>query len=122
MDCLPGSPWTVCQAHLSMGFSRQEYWSGLPFPSPGDRPDPEIEPKSLAPAADSSQYFVLFIPYLYLAPPSPHELDFLKGTKRGASLAQALPPARAPPERFPYVSTDQLGLSPCLLPISLPLL
>ena len=36
-----------------MGFSRQEYWSGLPFPSPGDLPDPGIEPKSLALQADS---------------------------------------------------------------------
>ena len=36
-------PWTVAhQAPLSMGFSRQEYWSGLPFPSPGDLPDPGI--------------------------------------------------------------------------------
>ena len=36
--------WTVaCQASLSMGFPRQEDWSGLPFPSPGDRPDPGIE-------------------------------------------------------------------------------
>ena len=34
------------QAPLSMGFSRQEYWSGLPFPSPGHRPDPGIEPMS----------------------------------------------------------------------------
>ena len=34
-----------CQAPLSMGFSRQEYCSGLPFPSPGDLPDPGIEPK-----------------------------------------------------------------------------
>ena len=34
-------------APLSMGFSRQEYWSGLPFPSPGDLPDPGIEPMSL---------------------------------------------------------------------------
>ena len=34
------------QASLSMGFSRQEYWSGLPFPSPGDLPDPGIEPRS----------------------------------------------------------------------------
>ena len=42
-------PWTVaCQAPLSMGFSRQEYWSGLPFPSPGDLPDPEIEPTAPA--------------------------------------------------------------------------
>ena len=41
------TPWTVTyQAPLSMGFSRQEYWSGLPFPSPGDLPDPGIEPGS----------------------------------------------------------------------------
>ena len=47
------TPWTVgCQAPLSMGFSRQEYWSGLPFPSPGHRPDPEIEPGSPALQAD----------------------------------------------------------------------
>ena len=41
------TPWTViCQAPLSMEFSRQEYWSGLPLPSPGDLPDPGIEPTS----------------------------------------------------------------------------
>ena len=45
--------WTVGhQAPLSMGFSRQEYWSGSPFPSPGDLPNPEIEPKSSALQAD----------------------------------------------------------------------
>ena len=39
------TPWTVAhQAPPSMGFSRQEYWNGVPFPSPGDHPDPEIEP------------------------------------------------------------------------------
>ena len=43
------TPWTVAyQAPLSMGFSRQQYWSGLPFPSPGDLPDPGIKPRSLA--------------------------------------------------------------------------
>ena len=48
------TPWTVAhQAPLSMGFSRQEYWSGLPFPSPGDLPDPGIEPRSLALQADA---------------------------------------------------------------------
>jgi len=36
------------QVPLAMGFSRQEYWSGLPFPSPGDLPDPGIEPRSPA--------------------------------------------------------------------------
>ena len=46
--------WTVtCQAPLSMGFSRQEYWSGLPFPSPEDFPNPGIEPGSPALQADS---------------------------------------------------------------------
>ena len=41
------NPWTVAhQAPLSMGFSRQEYWSGLSFPSPGDLPDPGIVPRS----------------------------------------------------------------------------
>ena len=41
--------WTVAyQAPPSMGFSRQEYWSGLPFPFPGDLPDPGIEPRSPA--------------------------------------------------------------------------
>ena len=46
--------WTVaCQAPLSMGFSRQEYWSGLPFPSPGDLPNPGIKPGSPALQADS---------------------------------------------------------------------
>ena len=48
------TPWTVAhQASLSMEFSRQEYWSGLPFPSPGDLPDPEIEPRSPALQADT---------------------------------------------------------------------
>ena len=46
--------WTVThQAPLSMGFSRQEYWSGLPFPSPGDLPDPGIEPRSPTLQADA---------------------------------------------------------------------
>ena len=46
--------WTVAyQAFLSMGFSRQEYWSGLLFPSPGDLPDPGIEPGSPALEADA---------------------------------------------------------------------
>ena len=48
------TPWTVAyQAPPSMGFSRQEYWSGLPFPSPGDLPDPGIEPGSPALEADA---------------------------------------------------------------------
>ena len=48
------TPWTAAyQAPLSMGFSRQEYWNGLPFPSPGDLPDPGIEPGSPALQTDA---------------------------------------------------------------------
>ena len=48
-SCPTLTTWTVArQAPLSMEFSRQEYWSGLPFPSPGDLPDPGIEPGSPA--------------------------------------------------------------------------
>ena len=48
------TPWTVArQAPLSMEFSRQEYWSGLPFPSPGDLPNPGIKPGSPAWQADA---------------------------------------------------------------------
>ena len=51
-DC--STPWTLAlQAPLSMGFSRQEYWSGLPFPSPGDLPNPGIEPGFPALQADA---------------------------------------------------------------------
>ena len=47
------TPWTIAyQAPLSIGFSRQECWSGLPFPSPGDLPNPGIEPRSPALQAD----------------------------------------------------------------------
>ena len=50
--------WSVAhQASLSMGFSRQEYWSGLPCPSPGDLPNPEIEPASLLSPALAGRFF-----------------------------------------------------------------
>ena len=62
------TPWTVAyQALLSMGFSREEYWSGLPFPTAGDLPEPGIEPESLAlaggflttePPENSVKYFI----------------------------------------------------------------
>ena len=47
------------QAPLSTGFSRQEYWSGLPFPSPGDLPDPGIKPTSLMSPALSGRFFTI---------------------------------------------------------------
>ena len=64
-------PWTVAhQASLFMEFSRQENWSGLPFPSPGDLPDPEIKARSPAWLADSlpseppERTLPLIVPYL----------------------------------------------------------
>ena len=52
--CDPMNKKLACQAPLSMEFSRQEYWSGLPFPSPGDIPNPGNEPRSPASQADLS--------------------------------------------------------------------
>ena len=50
--------WNVaCQAPLSMGFSRQEYWSGLPCPAPGDLPDPGIKPSFLMSPALAGRFF-----------------------------------------------------------------
>ena len=55
--------WTVVhQAPLSMGFLRQEYWSGLPFLSPGDLPDPGIKPTSLASPALAGRFFTTELP------------------------------------------------------------
>ena len=52
------TPWTVArQAPLSVEFSRQEYWSGLPFPAPGNLPDPGVEPMSLASPALAGEFF-----------------------------------------------------------------
>ena len=66
------TPWTaVHQAPQSMGFSRQEYWSGLPFPSPGDLPDPVIEPGSPALEADA----------LTSEPPGNYLLSFILSIK-----------------------------------------
>ena len=57
------TPWTAAhQAPLSMGFSRQEYWSGLPFPSPVDLPDSGIKPASLVSSALAGQFFTTVPP------------------------------------------------------------
>ena len=54
------TPWTVAHQAMSMGYSRKEYWNGLPFPSPGDFPDPEIE--------HSHMYYVVMNNYPYTFP------------------------------------------------------
>ena len=58
--CLSVTPWTVpLQVPLFMGFSRQEYWSGLPCPPPGDLPDPGTEPASLRSSAAADRFFTI---------------------------------------------------------------
>ena len=57
------TPWMVAsKAPLSIEFSRQEYWSGLPFPTPGDLPDPGIELMSLASSAMAGRFFTTVPP------------------------------------------------------------
>ena len=80
-SCLNVTPWTVAhQAPLSMGFSRQEYWSGLPFPPPGDLPDPGIEPTSSASLALAGGFFT--------TEPlgKPQKLDELKSPSKSGGL------------------------------------
>ena len=73
------TPWTVAHhAPLSMGLSQQEYWSGLPFPPPGDLPHPRIEPESPASPSLADGFFITEPPgkprddwteaYFYLGP------------------------------------------------------
>ena len=52
-ECVFKSGLTLCQVPLSMGFYRHEYWGGLPFPTPGDLPDPGMEPESPVLQVDS---------------------------------------------------------------------
>ena len=56
---LLANPWTVAWQSLFMGFSRQEYWSGLPCPSPGDLPNPGIKRTSLASPALAGGFFTI---------------------------------------------------------------
>ena len=62
-SCLNATPWTVAhQAPLSMGFSRQESWSGLPFPPQGELPNSGTEPVCLASPAQAGEFFTLALP------------------------------------------------------------
>ena len=62
--CLFVTPWIVAhQTRLSMGFSRQDYWSGFPCPLPGDLPDPGIVPTSLVSPALVDRFFTISAPW-----------------------------------------------------------
>ena len=72
------TPWTVaCQAPLSMGFSRHEYWSGLPFLSPGDLPDSGIKSGFLALQVDSSPSEAAVEIQLYFIFPNGHSTNLV---------------------------------------------
>ena len=92
------TPWTVAyQAPLFMGFSRQEYWSGLPFSSPGDLPGSEIEPPSPALAGG----------FFTTKPPG-------KPYSTYNSLHLLIPHSHSvPPSQFPFLETTSLSTSYC---------
>ena len=108
--------WTkACQAPLPMGFSRQEYWSGLPFPSPGDLPDPGIKPEFPALAGGFSTtappyFFILGVSYipLYIC------TTFL--TENFKAYTLLLSTCRSSPspsdENYPNFKIKRLGNSP----------
>ena len=84
------APWTIAhQAPLSMGFSRQEYWSGLPCPPTGDLPDPGIEPRPPALQADS----------LPSEPPGKLGLRMVKSQQGGRKAKQVKPREKMERER-----------------------
>ena len=64
------------QASLSMGFSRQEHWSGLPCPPPGDLPDPRIKPTSPVPPALAGRFFTIEPPDKPLLCQIPYQICF----------------------------------------------
>ena len=97
-SCAPffATTWTaVRQAPLFVGFSRQEYWSGLPCPPPGDLPKPGVEPVCLTSPALAGRFFttephgkpnlLIYMPYL-LAPPSSSQLSLKGGPEVSFSL------------------------------------
>ena len=82
------TPWTVAhQAPLSIGFSRQECWSGLPFPSPGDLPNPGVKPESLESPALTGGFFTNIAHILLLLENSAHGAA-MASTPAGAAWSQ----------------------------------
>ena len=96
-------PWTVArQAPLCMGFPRQEYWSGLPFPSPGDLSDPGIKPMSLASPAWRADSLP---PSYQVSPGNSHEKNTYQGLSPCPHPLPFLHPGRCSPA--PLVLYDQ---------------
>ena len=105
--------WTVAhQAPLFMGFSRQEYWNKLPFPTPGDLPDPGIEPAPLESPALAGGFFTT-------APPEKPLHSWSLDYKGGRWMTMGWKPQRCPwqrdRDRIPSGSSIQVGDVPSLI-------
>ena len=89
------TPWTiVCKAPLTRSFSRREYWSGFPFPPPGDLPDPGVKPEYLAYPALAGVFFTLSYlrcPPLHGAQLHCNDLWFFRGNTRLKKNSWGLP-------------------------------
>ena len=105
------TPWTVAhQAPLSMGFSRQEYWSGWPFPSPGDLPDPGIVPMSPVCLASQAGFYrwatvVLLQYHIYPMYVTPAIVQFHKYRDQVINIFPFVP-QRSQIESLSYCSTQ----------------
>ena len=108
--------WTIArQAPLSMGFSRQEYWSGLSFPSPGDLPDPDIKPRPPALQTDDSPTKLWGKPNHFLSctliPRSPNPGQTFPGSRCSIFLSRAeLSPCSPIKDWFFIICTMVVGL------------
>ena len=118
-----GTPWITCQAPLSMGFSRQEYWSGLLFPSPGYLPNPGLNPRSPALAGgcfttEPPGMPIMCLPtiiflILYM------RCLFMSGTRPGSSILQtAIYPQLWQRTMVCFWKTQQMGSTVVIYPAS----
>ena len=97
------TPWTIaCQAPLSMGFFRQEYWSGLPCPPPGGLPDPGIQPASLMSPALAGSFFTTRATWEAQVWVGSGQLCSVAplGSRPGHSFPSSLHTSSQPPARF----------------------
>ena len=82
MDCSPLGP-------LSMGFSRQKYWSGMPFPTPGDLPNPGVEPRSPVPPALAGRSFTTSAAWEAHVPVCTHTIEYYSSIKKNVIMPVA---------------------------------
>ena len=130
--------WTlVCQAPLSVGFSRQEYWSGSPCPPPGDLPDLGVKPTSLISPALAGEYFATSttreaptsITDIYIQVHNFNQildsLRFSQVTEIALRICLVLPCLPSPSQRmipyFSYIFFNGLSLTPRPTPTKLPI-